>query len=106
MSNKGKAGWPSKTGNKSGGGAEDTIRIFVFNQKLTSMKVQRPNDQRSNVKNPNNSQYADDHKNRIRIIQRALLSQLNREESLKNEIRKMQRELSKIQNQKKGGVKQ
>ena len=104
MSNKGKAGWPSKTGNKSGGGADNTIGIFVFTQKLTSMKVSRPNDQKSNVKNPNNPQYAADLKNRIRIIQRTLSSQLNREESLKNDIRKMQRELSKLQNQRKGGV--
>lgn len=69
------------------------------------MKVQKPNDQRSNVKNPNNPQYAADLKNRIRIGQRKLSSMQNKNENLKTEIKSMQKELSKIQKSQKGGAK-
>ena len=69
------------------------------------MKVQKPNDQRSNVKNSNNPQYAADLKNRIRISQRKLLSMQSKNENLKTEIKSMQKELSKIQKSQKGGAK-
>ncbi len=69
------------------------------------MKVQKPNDQRSNVKNPNNPQYAADLKNRIRIGQRKLSSMQSKNENLKTEIKSMQIELSKIHKLQKGGAK-
>ena len=69
------------------------------------MKVQKPNDQRSNVKNPNNPQYAVDLKNRIRVSQRKLSSMQSKNEELKTEIKSMQKELSKVQNSQKGGTK-
>jgi chaperonin cofactor prefoldin len=69
------------------------------------MKVQKPNDQRSNVKNPNNPQYAADLKNRIRMRQRKLSSMQSKNEILKTEIKSMQKELSKVQNSQKGGTK-
>ena len=85
----------------------NAIGSSIFNTynyvKLTNMKVQKPNDQRSNVKNPNNPQYAADLKNRIRIGQRKLSSMQNKNENLMTEIKSMQKELSKIQKSQKGG---
>lgn len=69
------------------------------------MKEQKPIDQRSNVKNPNNPQYAADLNNRIRISQRKLSSMQSKDENLKTEINSMQKELSKVQNSQKGGTK-
>ena len=69
------------------------------------MKEQKPHDQRSNVKNPNNPQYAADLKNRIRMRQRKLSSMQSKNEDLKTEIKSMQKELSKVQNSRKGGIK-
>ena len=68
------------------------------------MKVQKPNDQRSNVRNPNNRQYAVDLKNQIKQGQRRLSTMCNVDCSLKEKVKMKQKELSKLQNQKKGGV--
>lgn len=69
------------------------------------MKVQKPNDQRSNVKNPNNRRYAVDLKNQIKQGQRRLSMMGDIDCSLKEEVKMKQKELSKLQNQMKGGVK-
>ena len=69
------------------------------------MKEQKPNDQRSNVKNPTNPHYAADLKNRIRMRQRKLSSMQSKNEDLKTEIKSMLKELSKVQNSRKGGIK-
>ena len=70
------------------------------------MKTQSPNDQRSNVKNPNNRQYAVDLKNQIKQGQRRLSTMGNVDCPLKEKVKMKQKELSKLQNQKKGGVTQ
>ena len=70
------------------------------------MKTQTPNDQRSNVKNSNNRQYAVDLKNQIKQGQRRLSTMCNVDCSLKEKVKMKQKELSKLQNQKKGGVTQ
>ena len=64
------------------------------------MKTQTPNDQRSNVKNSNNRQYAVE----IKQGQRMLSTMCNVDCSLKEKVKMKQKELSKLQNQKKGGV--
>lgn len=68
------------------------------------MKTQNPNDQRANVKNPNNSQYLVDLKNQIKQAQRKLSTMSNIDCSLKEEVKMKQKKLSKLQNKKKGGV--
>ena len=62
------------------------------------MKTQKPNDQRSNVKNPNNRQYAVDLKTQIKQGQRRLSTVGNVDCSLKEKVKMKQKELSKLQN--------
>lgn len=69
-------------------------------------KTKTSNDQRSNVKNPNNRQYAIDLKNQIKQGQRRLSMMGNIDCSLKEKVKMKQKELSKLQDRKKGGVTQ
>lgn len=70
------------------------------------MKIQKPNDQRSNVKNPNNRRYAVDLINQIKQGQRRLSMKGTIDCSLKEKVKMKQKELSKLQDRKKGGVTQ